>query len=321
MSSTYCHVIGLSDENKKTFMQDINNSYNIIDLNHIFKEIKDDSYYKKILTNMAESKSKYEKNGIQKCIDEFIKTKIDSNISNSNNNNKNKKTIVVGLNVIDNNKYDILSDHKYVIKHDIETCAKQTVKNNIKKHFADIVGGSFPLNNIDVNSVVKNKEQIINDFTKNGYTKINYNELIRYLNTSDNTENNAKVYIASDSRYNKYIKTVKKQKFDDIIDTNDNFIYGYSLPWLAIANYVDKNGNDIEKGFINDNPYLKIKNIQCEDKLNKSCYLYELDKNNFVKASDKNMYKFKTINANIISRTKIENIKQELEKYGTKIMI
>lgn len=326
MELIFCHVIGLNDTDKNTFLKDINTSmYNIIDTNNICKIIIDDNYYKNITEKLNTCKSKYEKNGINSCVMSYINNIILKQFD------KSKKNIVIGSDIIYDCDLNLDYSNKFIIKHDLKNDISLKIQNNLEKHKSAIVDGTFPLSNIDKNCLVKKKISMINFFKKKGYTEIEYNKLIQFLtmdgtnilkNTLTNTGNNNSVlFIASKNKYKKNISVLQNKK--DILNVvmNDmRFIFAYSFKWLAMISLIDDTRTSFKKSFIKGEPTIEVIDNSKEIRLNESCIVYEVDKKDFIQASNKNSYKFKTKMTKILNTQYIDSIKEELIQNGVKLI-
>ena len=152
MNAILCHIVGLDPYEKNSLINFLNKKkYNIIDLDDINQNIFNKYEFFKKAKN-----DKYK--DIEKKITKFWEENMKSNIEN----NSVKKTIIIGFNNHFRNlskKININTNNKFLIK-----CGKKNIRKiieyNLEKYKKDIIYGSFPLENINYDSIKKKKKKL-----------------------------------------------------------------------------------------------------------------------------------------------------------------
>ena len=332
MDNIYCHIVGFNNKDKDKFMKDTKKlNYTIFDLNSITTKVKSNQFYKNMKLDLEKTKSKHEKSAFSKCMFNYWKNKIETTLSKINNNNK---IILIGINKLDldnelNNKLEIKTENKFFLKHNLEVNAKEIIKNNLDKYHDKILEGSFSLDYIDKDYLIQKRKDIMESYKKDDYKPILYDNFIKFLNGEDLYKPKTQepklgnMYYASNIKYNKKIggkhKGGKRDALDQMLD-EDKEIIAYSNKWLALISFIPEHQKYFEKGLHENKPFIKIIDKKGKELLKKNCYLYELKSKNFVKASDKNPYKYKAKVADIISDQEVLHISNELQKCNVKII-
>lgn len=330
-TNIYAHIVGFNNKDKEEFIKDVKSlDFDVLDLNYVTKKVRENDFYKDVKIEREKTKSKFEKNAYDKCLYNYWKKKVGGSLLNM----KNKKIILIGMNSFDNNKMEIKANHKFFIKHNLESNAKEIVKENLEKYHDKILDGSFSFDYIDKEFLMKKRQESMESFKKDNYNVITYPNLLKFLNQgSEVLQSNQKadgehtktnlnehpsvLYYASALKYDGQIGSNGKKKrsqdaLDAMLDVNREII-AYKYKWLALLSYIPDHQKYFEKGFRNDKPYIHIINKEGKKLLNDTCYLYEISSKNFIKASDKNPYKFRSNFAEIKSNEYIANIYEELK--------
>jgi len=320
----FAHIVGFNNKDKEQFVKDVSNlDYNVLDLNYITKKVYETQFYKDIKQNQEQSKSKFEKNAYEKCMFTYWKKKITGSMESMKNN---KKMILIGMNTFDNNKMEIRTDNKLFIKHNLENNAKEIVKENLEKYHDKILDGGFSFDYIDKDFLIKKRQEIMDSFKKDDYKIISYQNLIGFLNGDEihqpeTQDKPASLYYVSELKYQGQIGSGggRHKKAIDPLDAMldlDREIVAYRYKWLAMLSHIPNHQKYFEKGFRNEKPYIKIIDKEGKKLLNEKCniHVYEVAAKNFVKASDKNPYKFKSKWADIKDDYEVTNIGDEFKK-------
>jgi hypothetical protein len=254
------HIVGLPNNIKEKFIQDFktfanpeNKKISIIDLDTITMQIIKDKnitlLYGK-LDEINETKvNQRNKKGIVKTIkeieqkiNEFWKTKIDNHIIKEIN--KNKYIICLGLSTYFKNHkigIKIITPNKLFIKLNIFENARSVIAENLDVHRNDIIQGTFDLNYLDVNYLVRKREDLQDTYQKMGYQLKSYNDISKIVQLGiQNVVPDGLFFVD----YKQYTKAELKKKTGIIAYTSD---------WLAICSIL-KEG--IEKGYKAKKPYI-----------------------------------------------------------------
>ena len=156
MNTVLCHIVGLDPYEKNSLINFLNKKkYNIIDLDDINQNIFNNEEVTQLFNKYDFfKKAKNDKyKDIEKKITKFWEENMKSNIEN----NSVKKTIIIGFNNHFRNlskKININTNNKFLIK-----CGKKNIRKiieyNLEKYKKDIIYGSFPLENINYESIKK----------------------------------------------------------------------------------------------------------------------------------------------------------------------
>ena len=183
-----------------------------------------------------------------------------------------KKVVLIGLNThFKNNRIyvKINCKLKFFIRVDLVDNAKLVIENNLDQHRNEIIEGSFPLEYLEIDFLIKKRENLINIYKKLGYEIKSLTSIIKIINNNNNFDitNINELYFASRDKQSKKI------------NLKDDRIVAYTIPWLAALSCIET--KNLKKGFKKNNGFVKqLKNGELNN-LKKECYLYKLEKDNF----------------------------------------
>ena len=172
------HIVGLNNEFKNDFILKIKNidpNYNIIDIDDLTQRITNDSKLAKLYDDYEKNKldKNKSKNISSNINDEWardLQSKLNKLLSGNNNN-----TIIIGLttSVINTGVpkiyINIPTNYKFIVEIDLIENAKQIIKSNLKEYKNQIINGKFPLEYLNLDFLIKRREQLNNIYTKNLY--------------------------------------------------------------------------------------------------------------------------------------------------------
>lgn len=324
MDKILCHIVGLNDELKKKIINLLNkDNFNIefIDLDFITNKIINDKYmnmmYNKYESIYEKSKEKgsdktlaFKYKEIEKKMNQYWKSKFEIMLKRECQKSKKQNIILLGLNVhFKNSKISLKINCKLLLfaRVNLIDNAKKIIENNLDNHRDEIIAGSFPLQYLDSNFLIKKRQALQNNFKKLGYETKSITSIIMIIinNLNNKIINIPDLYFAS---YEKLDKKIKK--------TNDRII-AYSIPWLSIM-ALNKN---FKKGYQKNKAFIKQIGSGENNDLQKKCFLYQIDKNNFYYHENSNNIKFaSSIDSKIINTYIIDNISNYLTDNGIKII-
>ena len=279
-------LIGFNINNKKKFINNIDkNFFNIIDLDEINELILNDSQMNNLFKQYT--KFKDNKNDKFKDIDKNMTTyweikfieKIETLILN------NKKNIFIGLNTHYKNfskKINLNTLNNFIINSNYNDDVKILIEYNIDHYRENIINGTYPIEYLDFNFLIKKKENIINIFKKNGYIEKTFDEIIDLLKLIINdNQKNSNLWICLKESYN----------INSKIHPKNGILIAYSEPFLALIESFNFKDDEIEKN-IDNTSNLLIKELKPNmlEKLKKKRFLYLVDKNQFLPLKDLNKY-------------------------------
>jgi hypothetical protein len=270
-----CHIIGLNPSAKKIFITKLDNlKYEIIDLDKINKEIfKDyemDTMFKKY------NDLKVKKNERYKDLDKKMTQFWERNFTNLLNNSMpaKKKIILIGQ----NNHYKQISKkinlpttNKFLVKTNLKQDVRETIEYNLNNHKKDIIYGCFPINYLDFDYLMKQKQNVNESYIKSGYllSKKNVNGKGLFLALRDTYNINSKIHPKKNSK-----------------------IFAYSEPILALLGSFKFDDDELLKSYKKDRVKIKELKEGILKKLRKKRYLYLVDEETFIPHESGNNIKF-----------------------------
>ena len=321
MDKIFCHIVGLNDELKKKIITILNSkdfNLEIIDLDVITQKIINDKYmnlmYNKYEGIFEKSKQKGSDKSlvnkykdIEKKMNQYWKSKFEILLKRECNKVKEDNIILLGLNVhFKNNRINVKIDTKlkFFARLNLIDNGKKIIESNLDNHRDEIIAGTFPLQYLDLEFLIKKRQALQHTYTKLKYESKSITSIISIIINNINKEKLPSLYLSS---YEKFDKKIKK---------NDRLI-AYSIPWLSIIS-LEKG---FKKGFRKNNGYIKeIEEVSLED-LNKECYLYEVNNNNFYYHENGHSIKFASADdIQIMNTYYIENIFTYMRDNGIKLI-
>lgn len=272
------HIVGLPNNYKTQFIDDFktfdsNKNISIVDLDEITMQIISEKNIMLLYNKLDEIADKKIKNKsqvktlnktskeIEQKINEFWKSKIDNHLIKEIN--KNKNIICIGLSTYFKNHkigIKIITPNKIFIKFNLFENARSIIAENLDNHRCEIIEGTFELNYLDVNFLVRKREDLQNTYENMGYHLKSYNDICKIIQLSlHNIHQVDGLYFVD---YKQYTKTDIKRKRN---------IVGYTSDWLAIISIL-KDG--IFKGYKNKKPYVEETKINTFKKLQDPLYIY-----------------------------------------------
>ncbi len=321
MENIFCHIVGLNYKIKDKITNILKSkdfNFDIIDLDLITEKIINDKnmnlMYNKYEEYFTKSKSKegtktdtkkYKE--IEKKMINYWKCKFQLLLEKEIKKCKNK-VILVGLNThfkIARTYIKINCKLKFFVRVDLIDNAKIIIQNNLDTHRNEIIEGSFPLEYLEIDFLIKKRENLINIYKKIGYEVKSLTSIIRIINNNNNFNmiNINDLYFASRNKQSKKIQF------------KDERIIAYSIPWLAALSSIDT--TNLKKGFKKNNGFVKQNKRGELNNLKKECYLYKIDKNSFYHHENGKGIKFaSTENTKILENYYIKNIYDYLVDNG-----
>jgi len=286
MDNIFCHIVGLNNKIKDKIIELLkskNFHFEIIDLDDITQNIINDKnmnlMYDKYEDYFQKSKlkgtnkintTKYKE--IEKKMSEYWKNKFKLILEKEVKKIKNKKIILIGLNThFKNSRIFVKIDCKlkFFIRLDLVDNAKHVIENNLDIHRNEIIEGTFPLEYLEIDFLIKKRENLLGIYKKNGYELKSITSIMKIINNNNDFDINNinELYYASRD------KKVKK------INVSNERIIAYNVPWLAALSCMDC--KNLKKGFKKNNGFIKQEKRGGFNELKKECYLYKVEKNNF----------------------------------------
>lgn len=309
------HIVGLNNEFKNDFISKIKSidpNYNIIDIDDLTQKITNDNKLAKLYDDFEKNKSdKNKSKQISSDINNEWARDIQSKLNKLLSSND-KNTIVLGLTTsvintgIPKIYINIPTNYKFIIEIDLIENAKQIIKNNLKEYKNQIINGKFPLEYLNLDFLIKRREQLNSIYTKNLYIPKKIDDIIKFFKEhipsleGKRTINNKQLYYASDKEFVKYISTKNLSLYNDDIKAI-----------LQIFKLVSFQYDPVKK-------ILKELSKDGLKELQKDCFVYEITDLNDIFFDGENFKNNKKIKIN--KSTYIECIYDVLVKYGVKFV-
>lgn len=331
-----CHISNINNvvkEKLHEYLKEINSTkkFIMVDIDDISKNIISSPNYKSLIKKISNA-NKNKQSLIKSSYDVWKKT-LGKKLLKIINDNKYNYIIIVGLSSYYNNlkvKINIPTSNKFLLSVDEEENAKEIIKNNLLKHMSEIINGTFPLNFLDKEYIIEQHKKIEKYYNTLKYKSKTYDQILEWISTFNQSllDKSDKVYFASTINYDTYIMTKNNTRLNEIKRIVNNVVgkkninlYAFPESWMALVALVEN--KKIEKGFSmkgkQKRPYIKELEKNAFETLNKSCYLYTLDKDSVMRAGYK--YKIpKDMSISYISKTFIKNIKTQLTKTGVDVI-
>ena len=315
MDNIFCHIAGLNNNMKDQIKKILTNQqFEIIDLDLLSEIVTKENTLDKLYCeyeNINDCKNKESKE-IEKKMTEYWKTRVSELLDEKVTKVFNKLIIVVGMNTHFKNpkiNFKINTKLKFFVKLDIIKNAKKIISHNLDNHRDDIINGLFPLEYLQIDFLVKKRNNLINIYKKQNYELKPILLILKIISNNINFNVNQidDIYCASTIKQDKRIKY------------NDSRIIGYSIPWLAaVACLKSKN---INKGLKNNEGFVKEIINNGFDDLNNECYIYKVDKEHFYNHEQGKNIKFGTTNnVKILENYHITNIYKYLQDNDIKLI-
>ena len=309
------HIVGLNNDFKNDFILKIKNidpNYNIIDIDDLTQKITNDSKLSKLYDDYEKNKSdKNKSKNISSDINDEWARDLQSKLNKLLSVND-KPTIVIGLttSVINTGVpkiyINIPTNYKFIVEIDLIENAKQIIKSNLKEYKNQIINGKFPLEYLNLDFLMKRREQLNSIYTKNLYIPKKVDDIIKFFkNHIQNLDgrrpvNNKQLYYSSDKEYIKYISTKNLSLYNNDIQA--------ILQIFKLVSFHYDPVNKVLKELSKDG----LKELQ------KDCFVYEITELDDIFFDGENFKNNKKLKIN--KSTYIECIYDILVKYGIKFV-
>jgi hypothetical protein len=305
------HIVGLNNEYKDQFITNIKNidpNYNIIDIDVLTEQITNSTKLSKLCEDYDKfkndkNKSKQIANDINIEWSRDLQSKLNKLLSISNNS-----SIVIGLTTsiintgVPKIHITLPTNYKFIIDIDLIDNAKQIIKNNLKEYKNQIINGKFSLDYLNLDFLVKRREQLNSIYIKNLYISKKIDDVLLFFKEYINKDKikEKKLYFASNQEFIKYIGTKNLSLYNnDILSM---------LQMFKLANFQYDSTNKIIKELSKDSL----------NELQKDCFIYEITELDDVFFDGENFKNNKKLKIN--KSTYIECIYDILIKYGVKFV-
>ena len=307
MNTVLCHIVGLDPYEKNSLINFLNKKkYNIIDLDDINQNIFNNEEVTQLFNKYDFfKKAKNDKyKDIEKKITKFWEENMKSNIEN----NSVKKTIIIGFNNHFRNlskKININTNNKFLIK-----CGKKNIRKiieyNLEKYKKDIIYGSFPLENINYESIKKNREKLDHTYIKIGYLIKTFDQIVKIINLLESKKiKDEGLWLCSNQPYNIFSK---------IHPERNKKLFGYLEPTHALISSFNWDDNELIKSYKGTNLKLTPKTEDCLEKLKQKRFLYYVEHDTFIPYEKGNNIKFcSQVPVTIIEKERISNVYKKLK--------
>ena len=307
MDKVLCHIVGVNSSIKGkliNFLTSKKININVIDLDLITDKINQSKEMNELFKQIEniEDKSKKIKD-IEKSMVTEWKTKFQQDLDSEIKKHKDKIILIGMSSYFKNHRINVKIDCKlkFFVRVNLTIHAQNIIENNLNNYKNEIINGTFPLNLLDLESLIQKREILINIYKKFGYQLKSLNSIIEIIasNYNFNMESIQDLYVATDKKF------VKK------IDIDEANGIGYTIPWLAIVSSL--NSKNISKGFKQNKAFIKFNQYENKNILDNDCYLYKVNTENFYHNKNGKGIKFRASNSVKIDKSYyIDNIKKYL---------
>lgn len=307
MDKVLCHIVGVNSSIKGkliNFLTSKKININVIDLDLITDKINQSKEMNELFKQIEniEDKSKKIKD-IEKSMVTEWKTKFQQDLDSEIKKHKDKIILIGMSSYFKNHRINVKIDCKlkFFVRVNLTIHAQNIIENNLNNYKNEIINGTFPLNLLDLESLIQKREILINIYKKFGYQLKSLNSIIEIIasNYNFNMEGIQDLYVATDKKF------VKK------IDIDEANGIGYTIPWLAIVSSL--NSKNISKGFKQNKAFIKFNQYENKNILESDCYLYKVNTENFYHNKNGKGIKFRACNSVKIDKSYyIDNIKKYL---------
>ena len=343
------HIAGLTEQSKNelyTIMEksELNKKIEIIDADIITNKIIDDNNMNTLFAkfefysdrsknqNLSQTENKNaltKAKQLEKKMFQYWKVRMEYYI-NKIMSSSSKKILLIGyLSFFKNHKIYLNLNivPKFFIKVNYITHAQSIISYNLDNSRNDIIEGTFDLNYLDINFLMKKRMQLQTTYTKIGYALMNLQSTINTIELNSQIDIPDILYYASFAKYEKKIPIMS------------NIINTYTKEWLALGsilitdpslhkinqdiNEQMTNDANLEKGVNNNGQFIRMNKEQSK-KMSKGGYIYEIiSTENFMPYPTKrNVYKYFTVKPIKINRVLyVDNILDQLKKLNVNIEI
>jgi hypothetical protein len=283
-----CHIMGLNSISKKYFMTKMDYStYDCIDLDLISNEIIKDYDMDKMYNQYENLKKK--KNERYKDIGKKMTAFWEKNFNELINENirSDKKVILIGKNHHYkqlSKKINLPTTNKFYVKSNIKQDIEEIIEYNLDNYRKDIIKGIFPIEYLNFNFLMKQKEALKNSYLKSGYlekTIPQINVILNLLSKKKIKGNNLYISLRDSYNLNSKIHPKKNSK-----------IFAYSEPVLALLGSFRFDESELVKSYHKNRVKIKEKKNGILKKLKKKRFLYLVDTKTFIPHEKGNNVKF-----------------------------
>ena len=307
MDKVLCHIVGVNSSIKGkliNFLTSKKININVIDLDLITDKINQSKEMNELFKQIENIDEKSKKiKDIEKSMVTEWKTKFQQDLDSEIKKHKDKIILIGMSSYFKNHRINVKIDCKlkFFVRVNLTIHAQNIIENNLNNYKNEIINGTFPLNLLDLESLIQKREILINIYKKFGYQLKSLNSIIEIIasNYNFNMESIQDLYVATDKKFVKKI---------DIEEANG---IGYTIPWLAIVSSL--NSKNISKGFKQNKAFIKFNQYENKNILDNDCYLYKVNTENFYHNKNGKGIKFRASNSIKIDKSYyIDNIKKYL---------
>ena len=306
-----CHIVGLNPSLKNKLIKQINKKiYTIIDLDEINNLIITDPYMIKLFTNYTNLKEN--KNDKYKETDKKMTQFWEANLSNLIDERRKNKSKVILLG--NSNHYRSLSKkvkietaNRFIIKSAIKKYVREIIRYNIENHKDEIIDGTFLIDYLNFDYLVKKNRLLNESYTKIGYLPKNLSQIIKILQMIPQKKyRGVGLFVSLKQPYNVNSKIYPKK---------NSKIMAYSEPVLALLGSFRWKDDELVKSYDGNNVKLIEKKKGALERLNSKRFLYLVEDDPFIPhEKGKNIKFFSQSPIVIIDKEKITNVYDKLKE-------
>ena len=268
------HIVGMPNEYKEQLINDLKDfkQLSIVDLDKITQQIISEKNMITLYNKMDEisnnSKGKIAtkaKKDIESKINDYWKTKIDTHLLKEVN--KGQKIICVGMSTYFKNHkigIKIITPIKLFIKMNLIENAKKIIKENLDKHHSNIISGTFDLNYLNLDFLIRKREDLQYTYGKMGYQLKSYNDIYKtiqlgMMNITPDALYFAEKLLKNNVEYKELlIGMIYGRKYDKVLDFRT---LSHTLSELNDVEYRDEVDDFIDKNLKNNVDLTQLNSI------------------------------------------------------------
>jgi hypothetical protein len=276
----FAHIAGLDDHGRQLLFAQAK-QFAIVDLDEFTSKIVSDKnmsvMYDKLeyYNNMTKDPNNNKLQQKQFCtkarqfeskMNVYWKSKMTDSIERTLKLNS-KNIILVGYSsYFKNHKavVNVKATHKFFQKVDLTDHARNIVEYNIDNYRDEIIDGTFPLEFLNHDHIIKKRDSLTFQYKRMGYHTDTINNILNSLHIASSIPPPPTLYFAS------------SHDFAKKLPLQENKLIAYADDWVAMVSAISNDKKSITKGFSSGKPFVKemtAGGIQC---LHKPLFLYSI---------------------------------------------
>ena len=180
MIEVFSHIVGLNEDSREYLLDNLSSlEFNIIDLDKITEDVLNDKDMNKIYDELDKNPKKSKE--IERKMCNFWRENFYIKLIKLLEDSKSKVILLGMSNFFKNNRINVKIDTnlKFFVKVNLIKNAKNIIEKNLDNHKNEIIEGLFPLEYLNIDFLIKKREDLLNIYTKLDYQEKNINNIIK----------------------------------------------------------------------------------------------------------------------------------------------